>query len=41
MLETDRSVEDGQVPVAVLNIALSLALGLGAAEAGRLIGGAW
>jgi CrcB protein len=38
MLETDRSVEDGRVPAAVLNIALTLLLGLGAAELGRLLG---
>ena len=40
MLETDRLVEDGQVRAAVLNVGLSLAVGLGAAELGRLIGGA-
>lgn len=38
MLETDRSVEDGRVPAAVLNIALTLLVGVGAAELGRLIG---
>ena len=40
MLESDRLVEDGQVPAAVLNVTLTLAVGLGAAELGRLIGGA-
>ena len=38
MLETDRSVEDGRVPAAVLNVALTLLAGLGAAELGRLLG---
>ena len=38
MLETDRSVEDSRVPAAVLNVALTLGLGLGAAELGRLLG---
>lgn len=40
MLETDRSVEDGSVPLAVLNVVLTLAVGLAAAELGRLLGGA-
>jgi CrcB protein len=39
MLESDRSVEGGQVPAAVLNVALTLGVGLGAAALGRLIGG--
>jgi hypothetical protein len=38
MLETDRSVEDDRVPLAVLNVALTLAVGIGAAELGRLLG---
>ena len=38
MLETDRSVEDGNVSAAVLNVALTLVAGLGAAELGRLLG---
>lgn len=38
MLETDRSVEDGRAAIAVLNIALTLLVGLGAAELGRVIG---
>lgn len=38
MLETDRSVEDGRVLAAVLNVALTLAIGLGAAQLGRLTG---
>lgn len=40
MLESDRSVEDGQVPVAVLNIGVTVLVGVGAAELGRLLGGA-
>lgn len=40
MLETDRSVEDGRMPAAVLNIVLTLVVGLAAAELGRLIGAA-
>jgi CrcB protein len=40
MLETDRSVEDDRMPAAVLNVILTLAVGLAAAELGRLIGGA-
>jgi CrcB protein len=39
MFETDRSVEDGQVPVAVLNVVLTLLIGAGAAELGRQLGG--
>ena len=37
MLETQRLTEDGDFALAWLNIALSLAAGLGAAELGRLI----
>jgi fluoride exporter len=40
MLETDRSVEDGQVPVAVLNVVVTLLVGAAAAELGRQLGGA-
>lgn len=40
MLETDRSVEEGRMPAAVLNVILTLAAGLAAAELGRLIGAA-
>jgi CrcB protein len=39
MFETDRSVEDGQVTFAVLNVVLTLLVGLGAAELGRQVGG--
>jgi CrcB protein len=39
MLETHRLAEDGQRRSAVVNLVLSLAAGLGAAELGRLIGG--
>ena len=39
MLETHRLAEDAQCRAAVVNIVLSLAAGLGAAELGRLIGG--
>ena len=38
MLETDRSVEDGDVFAAVVNVALTLVAGLAAAELGRLLG---
>ncbi len=38
MLETHRLAEDGKVRVAVLNIALSLAVGIGAVALGRTIG---
>jgi fluoride exporter len=41
MLETQRLGEDGEGGALVLNIALSVAVGLAAAELGRLIGGAW
>lgn len=40
MLETDRSVEAGRVPAAVLNVAITLLVGAGAAELGRLLGDA-
>jgi fluoride exporter len=38
MLETHRLAEDGEAPTAVANVALSLAVGIGAAALGRLIG---
>jgi CrcB protein len=38
MLETQRLVEDGATRRATVNVLLSLALGLGAAALGRLIG---
>jgi fluoride ion exporter CrcB/FEX len=38
MLETERLAEDGEVPSAIINIVLSLALGIGAAALGRAIG---
>jgi fluoride exporter len=38
MLETDRSVEDHRVVLAVLNITLTMVVGIGAAELGRLLG---
>jgi fluoride exporter len=40
MLETHRLAEDGQLRLAGWNAAVSLALGLAAAELGRLLGGA-
>jgi CrcB protein len=40
MYETQRLVEDGRVRAAVLNIVVSLVLGIGAAALGRVIGGA-
>lgn len=40
MLESHRLAEDGQLPLGAWNIALSLGLGLAAAELGRLIGAA-
>ncbi len=40
MLETHRLVEEGQVRDAALNVVVSLALGIGIAELGRLLGGA-
>jgi CrcB protein len=39
MLESQRLAEDERVLLAAVNIALSLILGLGAAEVGRLIAG--
>jgi CrcB protein len=39
MFETQRLVEEGQFGGAVANIVISLAVGLGAAALGRLIGG--
>jgi fluoride exporter len=39
MLETHRVAEEGEPWAALLNIALSLALGIGAAALGRTIGG--
>jgi CrcB protein len=38
MLETQRLAEDARSPVAALNVALSLLVGLGAAALGRAIG---
>jgi CrcB protein len=38
MLETQRLAEDTELPLALLNVALSLAAGIGAAALGRLIG---
>ena len=38
MLETHRLAEDGQAPTAVANVVASLAVGIGAAALGRLIG---
>lgn len=38
MLETERLTEDGRIPVAAINILLSLAVGLGAIALGRAIG---
>jgi CrcB protein len=40
MLETHRPAEDGEVKLAWVNIAVSLAAGLGAAALGKAIGGA-
>ena len=40
MLESQRLAEDGESRLALLNVALSLALGVGAAALGRAIG-AW
>lgn len=39
MYESQRLVEDGDVATAWLNVAVSLALGLGAAALGRALGG--
>jgi CrcB protein len=38
MLESQRLAEDAELPLALLNVALSLAAGVGAAALGRLIG---
>jgi CrcB protein len=38
MLETHRLAEDGELPSAIINIVLSLALGVGAVALGRTIG---
>ncbi len=38
MLETERLVEEGEIPVAAVNILLSLAVGVGAVALGRAIG---
>lgn len=38
MLESQRLTEDGQIPVAAVNVLLSLAVGVGAVALGRLIG---
>jgi CrcB protein len=40
MYETQRLVEDDSLPGALLNVVVSLALGLGAAALGRVMGGA-
>jgi fluoride exporter len=39
MLESHRPAEDGEVTLAWLNIAVSLAAGLGAAAVGKVLGG--
>jgi fluoride exporter len=39
VLESHRLAEDGQVRIALLNVALSLAVGLGAVALGRAVGG--
>ncbi len=39
MFETHRLAEDGHIPAAAINVALSIAAGVGAAALGRLIGG--
>jgi fluoride exporter len=38
MLESQRLTEEGQIPVAAINILLSLAVGVGAVALGRLLG---
>jgi CrcB protein len=38
MLESQRLTEDAELPLALLNVALSLAAGVGAAALGRVIG---
>ena len=37
MLETHRLAEDGEAPAAILNVVVSLAVGVGAAALGRVI----
>jgi CrcB protein len=39
LLESHRLAEDGRLALALVNIAVSLLAGVGAAELGRLIGG--
>jgi CrcB protein len=39
VLETHRAAEDGRLPIALLNVAISLILGLDAIVVGRVIGG--
>lgn len=39
MFETHRLAEDGDMPAAAINLALSIAAGVGAAALGRIIGG--
>lgn len=41
MFETQRLTEDGEARAALANVGVSLAAGLGAAAAGRAIGGHW
>jgi CrcB protein len=38
MLETHRLAEEGEIPAAIINVLLSLAVGVGAAALGRTIG---
>ncbi len=38
MLETHRLAEDAEIPSAIINVVLSLAVGVGAAALGRAIG---
>lgn len=38
MLESHRLAEDGEAPSAIINVVLSLAIGIGAAALGRTIG---
>jgi CrcB protein len=38
MLETQRLVEDAEIPTAAINVALSLVVGVGAAALGRFLG---
>ena len=39
VLETHRLAEDGEIGTAVLNVVLSITVGVGAAAVGRLVGG--